>query len=225
MTPCPASRAEDVMRHEFSWRWTIFVLLISLSFLALPSNARAHSAFNYYSTSWGPSDVPDINWRFTVQVPPSTFRSRIIDGTLEWNNVSGVNFNWVRLTTDYANFDPDPSSCNTIPADKNGVHYRSLGSGVAVTHTCSSSGFLSNVQVVFNSNVGFYSGTGTTPAGLSDLWSFSAHEFGPRDGGMAVQLYRRAFLGFYPMSEYSRPAHDVFYPHERTELVAESRVP
>ena len=46
------------------------------------------------------------------------------------------------------------------------------------------SGFLVNTQIAFNSsNVTWYSGTGDPPNGQSDVWSFSAHEFGHATGG------------------------------------------
>lgn len=159
-------------------------LLLALILTVLPDGAVAHSAFNYYSTSWGPSDVPNINWRFTEQVPPANFRDRVENGAVQWNNVAGVNFNWVKQTPEYANFNPNPSSCTDIAHEKNGVHYRSVPSGfVAYTYTCSQSSFLVSTQVVFSSSTGWYSGTGATPSGLNDLWSFAAHEFGHATGG------------------------------------------
>lgn len=151
---------------------------------ASATSSRAHSAVNYYSTSWGPDDVPNINWRFTEQVPTGNFRDRVVDGTLEWNNVGAVPFNWVKVTPEYANFNPNPSDCTTIAHEKNGVHYRSVPSGfVAYTHTCSESGFLRSTQVVFSSSNSWYSGTSTPGSTQSDVWAFAAHEFGHATGG------------------------------------------
>ena len=88
--------------HAKAFSWAIHIVIGIASFLVasalLPSGASAHSAFNYYITSWGPDDVPDINWRFTEQVPTGNFRDRVENGAVQWNNVSGIDFNWVKQT-------------------------------------------------------------------------------------------------------------------------------
>ena len=107
----------------------------------------------------------------------------MIDGTLQWNNVSTVSFNWVRQTPDFSNYNPTPSPCASIQADVNGVHYRPVANFVAFTYTCSSGSFLLHAQVVFGSGQSWYSGTGTPPMNQVDAWAFSAHEFGHATGG------------------------------------------
>ena len=154
-----------------------------LALLTAPS-AVAHSAFNYYSTGWGPSDVPTINWRFTAEVPSGAFRDRVEDGAAAWTNVPGVSFSWVKQTPQYANYAPNPTQCTSIPADKNGVHFRAVPSAFdGYTHTCVSGSFLLHIQVVFDDTETWFTGTASPPSPQLDVWAFASHEFGHGTGG------------------------------------------
>jgi hypothetical protein len=155
--------------------------------------AVAHDSSEYYcldidddqpGCKWSVDNRDNVNWKFVNGVP-TAMRDRIKDGAQEWNAVTGTdNFRFDWNSGDYSAFAwlnqcPNADSSNY---EKNGIHWTSINAaGMAVT-CATPGGGLHDFQMVLDSDLDWYSGTGDPPSNKVDTWSTATHEFGHATG-------------------------------------------
>jgi hypothetical protein len=170
------------------------VLVWVLTLVLVPASpALAHSDDNYWFAEWRSQSrgSSDQKYEFTQQVPGDgngNFADRVADGAKKWNDIaiSGSDMHFVRngVVSNY-----NPWSCPTWY--RNGVHYRTVPDFDAAAFVCRSwdgQYYVNSFQVIFDpdpSPGGWYVGVdwNNQGPGESDVFGFSAHEFGHVSGG------------------------------------------
>ncbi|CAN5183920.1 hypothetical protein BH20ACT24_BH20ACT24_09390 [soil metagenome] len=138
------------------------------------SAAQAHINWSYfYPQRW--SDRTQ-NFRFTSGFPMGGGqRLRVLEGISAWDQL-GQSLQWTEIA-EVANF--FPYTCS--PTYTNGIHWRS-DAGLAGTQTCVSGTQIASIQMILDSDVPWYWGTGTPGGSQWDARGIVAHEWGHAGG-------------------------------------------
>lgn len=168
----------------------LFLPFMMIAAGAMSVVALAHDIGTYYPILWKTDRSQE--YQFTTSFPALTFRDRVTDGFIAWNQLGEpVTFSRGANTSDF-----DPAVCPPTYG-KNGIHWRAIDgpfdpstsppSGVvsAQVQTCyftQQGTELYSANMSFDSAEAWYTGTGATPDGQIDMWSVASHEAGHMTG-------------------------------------------
>lgn len=154
------------------------VFMVPATLLMPISNASSHTWTTYYYHKWLANSDPKY-W-FNDSLPDSAdFRQRVRDASNSWNAQGGTGApDFLSQTV--------TSLGRDCSVGRNMIEFANLAAGVAAdTPSCWYTTGLANYygfSIRFNSDMTWYTGTGTPPAGQIDLQSIATHEFGHATG-------------------------------------------
>lgn len=159
-----------------------------LASLVVAAVGIGHGASTYYPSVWA-SGERNQDYGFEDEFPSGNLRDRVEDGAQDWNPLAGnMQFHrgGVNVTWSYG------AACSNRSLGENGVHWNQIdgpaGSGggksvwASVRHCFKQNGDLKAIQIQFDREENWHTGTANPPSDKLDAWSVATHEFGHATG-------------------------------------------